>query len=220
MDANGISTSAFLQALLVCYSIVAICTPHRLFMGKTECHVLPPTTHAITLTYSHPFSIWAVYKRNTKKLAALSRYLAETGRYKAHVTDPDALRVHWDSLGNVNEDANKGSTNSLQYYMTLLLTLPVNPVDIAGAMNAIKNAEYDISLFPDVEQALKDLKHSKGLKIAVVTDSMASTAEKKDWMQKAGLDTSLYVAIPRFPLPLDLQSRLEPNMSILTQDLM
>ena len=107
--------------------------------------------------------------------------------------DLDSLRIHADSLVDVSQEANKGTTNSRQYYMTLLLTLPIHPVDLDGALNAVKRAEYDITLFPGVDEALKVLKHEKGVKLGIITDSMASTTDKKDWMQKAGLDTNVYV---------------------------
>jgi putative hydrolase of the HAD superfamily len=136
-----------------------------------------------------------VYKRNEKKLAALSRFLASTGRYNSEPLDLATLSVFAESLENVHEDANKGIVTADQYYMTLLVTLPINPVDYSGALNAIHEAEYNISLFPDVESVLKQLKTHHGVKLAIVTDSMASTAEKKKWMQQAGMDIEVFDVI-------------------------
>ena len=145
-----------------------------------------------------------VYKRNEKKLAALSRFLASTGRYVNDPVDLNSLTIQARALETVQEDANKGLTTAEQYYMTLLLRLPINPVDYSGALNAIHGAEYNISLFPDVEASLRNLKERHGVRLAVVTDSMATTAEKKNWMKKAGLDTELYVpgAFASFFAPL------------------
>lgn len=137
--------------------------------------------------------IHLVYKRNEKKLVALARFLEDTGRYEFPKLDVPNLKLVAQNLDNASEDANKGIITAEQYYMTLLLSLPIQPVDFAGALNAIRGAEYNISLFPDIEDALIELKRTRGVKLGVVTDSMATTAEKKKWMEQAGLNTDMYV---------------------------
>lgn len=134
-----------------------------------------------------------VYKRNEKKLAALSRFLAGTGRYEFENLTHQNISAMSHQLAQVSEDANKGIITSEQFYMTLLGALPIQPVDYTGALNAIKGAEYNISLLPDVQETLIDLKKTYGVRFAVVTDSMATTPQKKDWMEKAGINTDMYV---------------------------
>lgn len=129
-------------------------------------------------------------------MAALARFLAETGRYEFENLTHENISAVSHHLGQVSEDANRGIITSEQYYMTLLGSLPIQPVDYTGALNAIKGAEYNISLLPDIQEALTNLKKIHGVRFAVVTDSMATTPQKKDWMEKAGINTDLYVSVP------------------------
>lgn len=126
-------------------------------------------------------------------MVALSQFLGSTGRYLHEKLDSTFLALYADSLANVDVEANKGIVTSDQYYMTLLSALPINPVDYAGALNAIKESENNISLFPDVQEVLTHLKQDHGIKLAIITDSKSTTPQKKQWMQKAGLNTDLYV---------------------------
>jgi hypothetical protein len=125
--------------------------------------------------------------------------------------DLNSLQIAADTLEGVKQDANKGIITAEQYYMTLLLTLPVNPVDYAGALNAIHEAEYNISLYADVEASLRTLKEVHGVRLAIVTDSMATSIEKKSWMQRAGLDIEMYAS-----QSLDHGITLTPFDSVLT----
>lgn len=141
-------------------------------------------------------------------MEALSRFLTETGRYEPGSVDLRMLAIQASTIANVRSDANKGVVSAEQYYMTLLLTLPINPVDYAGALNAIRGAEYNISIFPDTQDALMTLKHHHNVKLGVVTDSMSSTTEKKKWMEGAGLNTDLYARSPSVYLPIFLSHTL------------
>lgn len=110
--------------------------------------------------------------------------------------DTSFLALYADSLANIDVEANKGIITSDQYYMTLLSALPINPVDYAGALNSLREAENNISLFPDVQEVLTHLKEAHGVKLAIITDSKSTTSQKKQWMKNAGLNTDLYVRIP------------------------
>lgn len=105
-----------------------------------------------------------------------------------------------DTLHELQEEANRGVITAEQYFMTLLSSLPISPVDYTGTLDAIKRSQFNISLFPDVQSTLATLKQVHGVRLGVVTDSMSTTAEKMAWMQHAGLDTSLY-AFFAHPLP-------------------
>lgn len=118
-----------------------------------------------------------------------------TGRYAHEQLDTETLNLIALDLDHVAKDANKGLVTGEDYYRMLLSVLPISPVDYPGAMESMKASSFNITIFPNVESTLKTLKERHGVKLGVITDSMASTAEKKAWMKQAGLDVDIFDVI-------------------------
>ena len=197
MDANGISaylwltTSTLLHIFsspIVAFSLYGFGSA-RLKPKRCKTSIMRSDIWILTIITTYH----VVYKRNEKKIAALTRYLAETGRYDMFNLDLESLTSAAEKLEHMRIEANTGVVTSHHYYMTLLLSLPLQPVDISGAISAITDAEYNITLFPDIHEALRMLKDNHGVKLGIVTDSMTPTPEKRNWIEKAGLNTEMYV---------------------------